>query len=88
MPVTETGDVSKRSAGMKQVMQALLDLEEASTDEIVDHDEVEITESQVRKHLNALDEEGAISYQKEGRGGKWVDRSLDNTNPDTRVHLP
>jgi hypothetical protein len=88
MPVTETGDVSKRSAGMKQVMQALLDLEEASTDEIVDHDEVEITESQVRKHLNALDEEGTISYQKEGRGGKWRGMSLDNTNPDIRVHLP
>lgn len=72
---------------MKQVMQALLDLEEASTDAIVDQDEVEITESQVRKHLNTLDEEGSVSYQKKGRGGKWVDVSLDNVNPDTIVRL-
>jgi len=46
MTITETDEVSKRSTGMKQVMQALLDLKEASTDEIVDHNEVEIKESQ------------------------------------------
>jgi hypothetical protein len=45
-------------------------------------------ESQVRKHLNTLDEEGSVLYQKKGRGGKWVDVSLDNGNPDTIVRLP
>jgi predicted ArsR family transcriptional regulator len=86
MTITETDEVSKRSTGMKQVMQALLDLKEASTDEIVDHNEVEIKESQVRKHLTTLDGEESLSYRNKGRG-KSVDM-LDTANLHISVRLP
>jgi len=66
-------------------MRALLDLEKASTDEIVDHDEVEITESQVRKHLNALDEE-ELPYRASVRGlGKKLEELLEMVDTNETV---
>jgi hypothetical protein len=88
MPVADTGSISKRSPGMRAVIQALSDLSQASTKEITDRSKVTIKERQVNRVLNRLEDEGYVTYEKRGRSGKWVDESLDELHPHAEASLP
>ncbi|ELY51076.1 hypothetical protein DV706_08475 [Natronorubrum bangense] len=88
MPISAKGRVSDRGRGYGQVVRALSEIQRASTDDIAAHSEVKIKNRQVGRVLDKLEEEGHVTYEKSGRKGVWVDRSLDTVNPSFDVSLP
>jgi len=88
IPISAKGRVSNRGPGYRQVVRALSELQRASTDDVATHSEVTIKNRQVGRVLDKLEEEGQITYEKDGRRGVWVDKSLDTVNPCFDVSLP
>lgn len=64
--------------GMYEVLEAVRHLEQPEwrTRDLLDR--VTISDTQVRNHLNSLDEFGYVSHRKEGRGFTWTDENLEN----------
>ena len=75
------------SDGMKQVLDAAADLEEFRTTGIADHPAVDLSQRQVRDHLNTLAERGYLDREHEGRGFVWRDDGLHRVNDHGDVDL-
>ena len=75
------------SDGMKDVLDAAADLEEFRTAGIADHPAVDLSQRQVRDHLNTLAERGYLDREHEGRGFVWRDDGLHRVNDHGDVDL-
>ena len=91
VPTHGRGDVRAVSDGLVGVLDALEDIGPASTAELVDHDAVDVTRRQVRRHLETLEDYGVVSDAPDPDDGRRTIYGLDDTAPITTtgvVDLP
>lgn len=82
--------VTTWSDGMKAVLQALGDLGEATTAEIVEHPTVDLSRQQVFNHLETLRERGVLDREQDDEDGRrvvWSDDGLHRLNEHGDVDL-
>jgi len=88
VPVAGEGRVIKTwSEGMRQVVDAVRDLETWTTAEVAQHPSVEIGERQVRDHLSTLRDREFVARETEGCGFVWRDDGLHRVNDHGEVEL-
>jgi hypothetical protein len=91
VPVAGEGRVvATWSDGMRSVLQALEDLDSATTAEIVAHPAVDVGRRQVFDHLETLRERGVLSRQQDpedGRRVRWSGDGLHRVNDHGDVEL-
>jgi hypothetical protein len=80
VPLAGEGRVlSTWSDGMRDVIEALEDLETATTAEVVEHPAVDLSRQQVFKHLEGLRERGVLAREQDAEDGRrmvWTDDGL------------
>jgi hypothetical protein len=81
-------EISPHSDGMRQVLDALDDMDEpCSTPEVVEHDAVDVSRKQVSNLLNELDNRGIVDKRRDGRANVYHDQHLDDINEYGFVNL-
>jgi len=75
------------SAGMRQVLDVVRELDEWTTAEIAEHPAVEIGVRQVRKHLHRLAKRGYVDFDVDGTGFVWRDDGLHRVGEHGEVEL-
>ncbi len=91
VPTHGRGDVRGVSDGLVGVLDALEDVGPASTAALVEHDAVDVTRRQVRRHLETLADVGVVSDAPDPDDGRRTIYGLDDTAPITTtgvVDLP
>jgi hypothetical protein len=85
------GEVATTCDGLRGTIEALEDLETATTAEIEDHEAVEIKGCQIRRHIDRLRETGAVKTGPDPEDGRRDVHTLTDTagiTPDGVVTLP
>jgi len=82
--------VSTWSDGMREILRALEDVEEATTAEIVAHPDVSVGRRQAFDHLETLRERGVLDREQDrddGRKVRWIDDGIHRVNDHGEVEL-
>ncbi|MFW6434876.1 MAG: hypothetical protein ACOCY1_00700 [Halovenus sp.] len=82
--------VTTWSDGMKSVLQALEDLDMATTAEVVAHPDVDLSRQQVFEHLERLRDQGVLDREQDpddGRRFRWSDAGVHRVNEHGEVEL-